>query len=72
MRLTKQGTVKLIGWILSAIAVAIIVIQQYLVDFHPELAQNYLYIVALTLLVFAYVFYAVAMELIKRQKSGVT
>jgi hypothetical protein len=68
MRLTT-ATVKTIGWVLSAIGIAIFVTHQYLYDFHPEVAQNALYILAFTLLVFGIVFYAVATELIKRQNN---
>jgi hypothetical protein len=69
MRLTKEGTLKLIGLVLTAIGIAVFVIQQYLVDYRPELAQNSLYIIAFTLLIFALAISAVANELIKHKKS---
>jgi len=69
LRLTKT-IVNLIGWVLIGFGTAIFVTQQYLVAFHPELAQNSLNIIALALLVFSYVFYAVAMRLIKRQNNS--
>jgi uncharacterized protein with PQ loop repeat len=69
MRLTI-ATVKLIGWVLSGIGIAIFVTQQYLAAFHPELAQNSLNIIALALLVFGCIIYAVATELIKRQNNS--
>jgi hypothetical protein len=69
MWLTKQGIVKLIDFVLIATGTVVFVIQQYLIDYRPELAQNTLYIISFALFVSAYVFYAIAMKLIKRNKK---